>query len=91
MGTWLVVDGVPVVVMRRRLKRACEPYGRRSTKPVTDVELTATSRVNALFGAHRGEPAPQYPFLLYECRDAGGTAPDQLRRWLVVGYVVHTE
>ena len=39
--------------------------------PVTDAELTAAYRANALFDAHRDDPEFGYRFLVDEAREAG--------------------
>ena len=53
------------------LKIARQPYYRWLASPVTDAELTAAHRANALFDAHRDDPEFGYRFLLDEARDAG--------------------
>lgn len=67
----LAADGVPVAVTCRVLKIARQPYYRWLAQPVTDAELTAAYRANALFDAHRDDPEFGYRFLLDEARDAG--------------------
>ena len=49
----LAGDGIPVTVTCRVLKIARQPYYRWLASPVTDAELTAAYRANALFDAHR--------------------------------------
>lgn len=62
---------VPVAVTCRVLKIARQPYYRWLANPVTDAELTAAYRANALFDAHRDDPEFGYRFLLDEARVAG--------------------
>jgi putative transposase len=67
----LAADGVPVAVTCRVLKIARQPYYRWLRCPVTDADLTAAYRANALFDAHRDDPEFGYRFLLDEAREAG--------------------
>jgi putative transposase len=67
----LAADGIPVTVTCRVLQIARQPYYRWLASPVTDAELTAAYRANALFDAHRDDPEFGYRFLLDEARDAG--------------------
>ena len=67
----LAVDGIPVTVTCRVLNIARQPYYRWLAHPVTDAELTAAYRANALFDAHRDDPEFGYRFLVDEARDAG--------------------
>jgi hypothetical protein len=67
----LAADGVPVTVTCRVLKIARQPYYRWLIDPVTDAELTAAYRANALFDAHRDDPEFGYRFLVDEAREAG--------------------
>jgi transposase InsO family protein len=67
----LAVDGIPVTVTCRVLKIARQPYYRWLAAPVTDAELQAAYRANALFDAHRDVPEFGYRFLVDEARDAG--------------------
>jgi transposase InsO family protein len=62
---------VPVAVTCRVLKIARQPYYRWLKCPVTDAELTAAYRADALFDAHRDDPEFGYRFLLDEAREAG--------------------
>jgi putative transposase len=62
---------VPVSVTCRVLKVARQPYYRWLKCPVTDAELTAAYRANALFDAHREDPEFGYRFLADEAREAG--------------------
>src|SRR5690606_29671844 len=48
-----------------------QPYYRWLSKPVTDAELAAAYRANALFDAHRDDPEFGYRFLVDEAREAG--------------------
>ena len=67
----LAADGIPVAVTCRVLKLARQPYYRWLARPVTDAELEAAHRANALFEAHRDDPEFGYRFLADEARDAG--------------------
>lgn len=67
----LAEDGTPVAVTCRVLKIARQPYYRWLANPVTDAELVAAYRANALLDAHRDDPEFGYRFLLDEARDAG--------------------
>lgn len=67
----LAGDGIPVTVTCRVLKIARQPYYRWLAHPITDAELTAAYRANALFDAHRDDPEFGYRFLVDEARDAG--------------------
>jgi transposase InsO family protein len=67
----LAADWIPVAVTCRVLKIARQPYYRWLACPVTDAELTAAYRANALFDAHRDDPEFGYRFLVDEARDAG--------------------
>lgn len=67
----LAADGVSVAVTLRVLKLARQPYYRWLKCPVTDAELVAAHRANALFDAHRDDPEFGYRFLADEARDAG--------------------
>ena len=67
----LAADGIPVAVTCRVLKLARQPYYRWLAEPVTDAELVAAYRANALFDAHRDDPEFGYRFLADEARDAG--------------------
>ena len=62
---------VPVSVTCRVLKIARQPYYRWLKCPVTDAELSAAYRANALFDAHREDPEFGYRFLADEAREAG--------------------
>jgi putative transposase len=67
----LAADGIPVAVTCRVLKITRQPYYRWLATPVTDAELTAAHRANALFDAHRDDPEFGYRFLVDEAREAG--------------------
>ena len=67
----LADDGIPVTVTCRVLKIARQPYYRWRATPVTDAELTAAYRANALFDAHRDDPEFGYRFLVDEALEAG--------------------
>ena len=67
----LAGDGIPVTVTCRVLKIARQPYYRWLKEPVTDAELAAAYRANALFDAHRDDPEFGYRFLAGEAEAAG--------------------
>ncbi|WP_420371868.1 IS3 family transposase [Ornithinimicrobium pratense] len=67
----LAGDGIPVTVTCRVLNLARQPYYRWLTNPVTDTELAAAYRANALFDAHVDDPEFGYRYLADEARDAG--------------------
>ena len=67
----LAADGIPVAVTCRVLKLSRQPYYRWLASPVTDAELEAAWRANALFDAHRDDPEFGYRFLADEARDHG--------------------
>ena len=52
----LAADGIPVSVTCRVLNIARQPYYRWLARPVTDADLAAAYRANALFDAHRDDP-----------------------------------
>ena len=89
----LAVDGIAVAVTCRVLKIARQPYYRWLKCPVTDAELTAAYRANALFDAHRDDPEFGYRFLVDEAREAGEPMAErtawkicsELRWWSVFG------
>ncbi|MGL5852259.1 MAG: IS3 family transposase [Phycicoccus sp.] len=67
----LAVDGIPVTVTCRVLKIARAPYYRWFEQPVTDADLTAAYRANALFDAHVYDPEFGHRLLADEAADAG--------------------
>ena len=67
----LAGDGIPVTVTCRVLKIARQPYYRWLADPVTDAELAAAYRANALYDAHKDDPEFGYRYLADEARDAG--------------------
>jgi hypothetical protein len=67
----LAADGIPVAVTCRVLKLARQPYYRWLATPITDAELVAAHRANALFDAHKDDPEFGYRFLVDEARVAG--------------------
>ncbi|MEU4345687.1 IS3 family transposase [Nocardia sp. NPDC023852] len=73
----LAEDGIPVTVTCRVLKLARQPYYRWLAEPVTDAELIAAYRANALFDAHRDDPEFGYRFLADEARAAGEPMADR--------------
>ncbi|GAB3086243.1 hypothetical protein GCM10027186_53610 [Micromonospora schwarzwaldensis] len=52
----LAADGIPVAVTCRVLNIAGQPYYRWLARSVTDAELAAACRADALFDAHRDDP-----------------------------------
>ena len=62
---------VPVSVTCRVLKLCRTQYYRWLTSPVTASELAWAHRANALFDAHRDDPAFGYRYLHEEAADAG--------------------
>ncbi|MFF0494325.1 IS3 family transposase [Nocardia sp. NPDC004068] len=73
----LAEGGIPVTVTCRVLKLARQPYYRWLAEPVTDAELDAAYRANALFDAHRDDPEFGYRFLADEARAAGEPMTDR--------------
>ena len=73
----LTAGGIPVTVTCRVLGLARQPYYRWLAEPVTDAELDAAYRANALFGAHRDDPEFGYRFLADEARAAGESMADR--------------
>ncbi|HEX5540027.1 MAG TPA: IS3 family transposase [Micromonospora sp.] len=73
----LAADGIPVAVTCRVLKVARQPYYRWLARPVTDAEVVAAYRANALFDAHRDDPEFGYRFLVDEARAAGQPMADR--------------
>ena len=67
----LAGDGIPVTVTCRVLRIARQPYYRWLANPVTDAELAAAYRANALYDAHKDDPDFGYRYLADEARDAG--------------------
>ena len=67
----LASDGIPVTVTCRVLKIARQPYYRWLKDPVTDTDLLAAYRANALYDAHKDDPEFGYRFLVDEAADAG--------------------
>ncbi|MFK5648069.1 IS3 family transposase, partial [Ornithinimicrobium sp. LYQ121] len=67
----LAVDGIPVTVTCRVLKIARQPYYRWLKEPVTDADLAAAYRADALFDAHRDDPEFGHRLLADEARAAG--------------------
>ena len=63
--------------MCRVLDIARQPYYRWLADPVTDTELEEAYRANALFDAHREDPAFGYRFLADEAREAGESTSDR--------------
>ncbi len=69
--TELAADGIPAAVTCRVLQIARQPYYRWLAHPVTDAELAAAYRADAVFDAHRDDPEFGYRFLADEARAAG--------------------
>ncbi|MFI5490894.1 IS3 family transposase [Micromonospora echinaurantiaca] len=67
----LAADGIPVAVTCRVLQIARQPYYRWLARRVTDADLAAAYRADALFDAHRDDPEFGYRFLADEARAAG--------------------
>ncbi|MFY1615771.1 IS3 family transposase [Micromonospora sp. WMMD736] len=67
----LAADGIPVAVTCRVLNIARQPYYRWRAHRVTDADLVAAYRADALFDAHRDDPEFGYRFLADEARAAG--------------------
>lgn len=68
---------VPVAVTCRVLGLARQPYYRWLACPVTDADLQAAYRANALFDAHRDDPEFGYRFLVDEAREGGEVMADR--------------
>ena len=73
----LAGDGVPVAVTCRVLKLARQPYYRWLLHPVTDAELTAAYRADALLAAHRDDPQFGHRLLADEARGTGEAMADR--------------
>lgn len=73
----LAVDGIPVTVTCRVLKIARQPYHRWLAGLVTEADLAAAHRANALFDAHKDDPEFGYRFLADEAREAGHTMSER--------------
>jgi len=73
----LAGDGIPVAVTCRVLKCSRQPYYRWCRRPVTDTDLAAAYRANALFDAHRGDPEFGHRLLADEARVAGEPMADR--------------
>ena len=73
----LAEDGIPVTVTCRVLGIARQPFYRWLANPVTDAELTAAYRANALFDGHCDDPEFGYRFLVDEAREAGEPMADR--------------
>ncbi|WP_211659247.1 hypothetical protein [Phytoactinopolyspora halophila] len=65
------VDGVPVVVTCRVLKLARQPYYRWLAARITDADVVAAYRANALVDAHGDDLEFGHRFLADEAHDAG--------------------
>lgn len=73
----LAAGGVPVTVTCRVLKLARQPYYRWLNEPITNAEVIAAYRANALVDAHRDDPEFGYRLLVDEARDAGQEMADR--------------
>ncbi len=60
-----------MAVSCRVLQLSRQPYYRWLASPVTDAELVAAYRANALFDAHREDPEFGYRFLAGEASTMG--------------------
>ena len=67
----LAADGVPVAVSLRVLKLARQPYYRWLQNPVSEADLQAAHRANALHDAHQNDPEFGYRLLRDEAENAG--------------------
>lgn len=74
---------VPVTVTCRVLKLCRQQYYRWLACPVTDAELEWAYRANALFDAHRDDPAFGYRYLHEEADAAGGQAMSSRTAWAI--------
>ncbi|MCQ1581855.1 hypothetical protein [Streptomyces parvus] len=74
----------PVAVTCWVLGPARQPCYRRPASPVTDAELTETSRAGALFDAHRDDPDFGHRLLRDEARAAGEAMAEQTA-WRICG------
>ena len=68
----LAADGIPVTVRCRVLKLARQPYYRWLQNPVTEADLEAAHRANALHDAHQNDPEFGYRLLRDEAEAAEG-------------------
>jgi putative transposase len=73
----LAAEGIPGAVTCRVLKIARQPHYCWLVAPITDAELEAAHRANALFDTHRDDPEFGYRFLVDEARDAGVPMADR--------------
>lgn len=73
----LAGDGIPVTVTLRVLKIARQPYYRWLKALVTDAEVAAAYRANALFDAHRDDPEFGHRLLAGEAREGGQAMADR--------------
>ncbi len=73
----LACDGIPVTVTCRVLTLARQPYYRWLKQPITESELVAAYRANALFDAHRDDPEFGHRLLADEARDIGEAMSDR--------------
>ncbi|OMH30591.1 integrase [Tersicoccus sp. Bi-70] len=69
--TELAADRIPVAVSLRVLKLTRAPYYRWLKQQITDTDLAAAYRANALVDAHRDDPEFGYRFLAAEAATAG--------------------
>lgn len=67
----LATDGIPVAVSCRVLKFSRQPYYRWLSEPISEADLVAAYRANALFDAHRDDPEFGYRYLTSEAETAG--------------------
>lgn len=79
----LAANGIPVVVSRRVLKLARQPYYRWLLDPVPRRELEEAYRANALFDAHRDDPEFGYRLRADEARAEPGEAMSDRTAWRI--------
>jgi putative transposase len=75
--TELAGDGIPVTVTCGVLKLSRQPYYRWLAHPITDAEMRAAYRANALYDAHQDDPEFGHRLLADEARDTGEPMADR--------------
>jgi putative transposase len=75
--TELAGDGIPVTVTCGVLKLSRQPYYRWLAHPITDAEMRAAYRANALYEAHQDDPEFGHRLLADEARDTGEPMADR--------------
>ena len=73
----LAASGIPVTVTCRVLKLSRQPYYRWLAHPITDAEVVAAYRANALYDAHQDDPEFGYRLLADEAGNAGERMADR--------------